>query len=86
MRKALIVIGITLASLLILMGGCTVSLRFSKVQTFIIQKVTKRMSEALNADVSIQRFHYRPLNHLSRLMAKLACSTNSNVSCCWSLM
>lgn len=65
MRKVLIIIGITLASLLILMGGCTVSLRFSKVQTFIIQKVTKRMSEALNADVSIQRFHYRPLNHLS---------------------
>ena len=65
MRKALIIIGITLASLLILMGGCTVSLRFSKVQTFIIQKVTKRMSAALNADVSIQRFHYRPLNHLS---------------------
>lgn len=65
MRKALIIIGITLASLLVLMGGGLLSLQFSKVQTFIVKKVTERMSQALNADVSIQRIHYRPLNHLS---------------------
>ena len=65
MRKALAVIGIILVSLLLLMGGCTLSLRFSYVQTFIVRMITERMSEALNADVSIQRIHYRPLNHLS---------------------
>ena len=65
MRKALIIIGIVLGSLLILLGGATLLLQQSKVQTYIVGKITQELSQSLQADVEIKRVHYRPLNHLT---------------------
>lgn len=65
MKKALIVIGILLGSLLLILGGGMVALRYSKVQTYLIGKVTDKLSESLQADVEIKRIHYRPFNHLT---------------------
>ena len=65
MRKALIIIGIVLGSLLILLGGATLLLQQSNVQTYIVSKITKQLSQTLQADVEIKRVHYRPLNHLT---------------------
>ena len=65
MKKALIIIGIVLGSLLILLGGGSLLLQQSNVQTYIVGKITKELSQTLQADVEIKRVHYRPLNHLT---------------------
>ncbi len=65
MKRALIIIGIVLGSLLILLGGGTLLLQQSKVQTYIVGKITQELSQSLQADVEIKRVHYRPLNHLT---------------------
>ena len=65
MKKALIVIGIVLGSLLLILGGSVLILHHSKVQTYIIGLVTRNLSETLQADVAIKHIHYRPLNHLT---------------------
>lgn len=65
MKRALIIIGIVLGSLLILLGGATLLLQQSKVQTYIVGKITQQLSQTLQADVEIKRVHYRPLNHLT---------------------
>ena len=65
MRKVLTVIGIILGSLLILLSSSVLILRSSRVQTYIAGHVAKKLSEQLDADVSIQHIHYRPLNHLT---------------------
>ena len=65
MKRALIIIGIVLGSLLILLGGATLLLQQSKVQTYIVGKITQELSQSLQADVEIKRVHYRPLNHLT---------------------
>lgn len=65
MRKALIVIGIILGSLLLILGGSVLVLHHSKVQTYIVSLVTRNLSESLQADVEIKHIHYRPLNHLT---------------------
>ena len=64
MKKTLIVIGIILASLILLIGGFTVVLYQSSVQTYITSIAAKKISEALQSDVSIKHIHYRPLNNL----------------------
>ena len=48
MRKALIIIGIVLGSLLILLGGATLLLQQSNVQTYIVSKITKQLSQTLH--------------------------------------
>ena len=65
MKRALIIIGIVLGSLLILLGGGVLILQQSKVQTYIVGKITQELSQSLQADVGIKRVHYRPLNHLT---------------------
>ena len=65
MKRALIIIGIVLGSLLILLGGAKLLLQQSKVQTYIVGKITQELSQSLQADVEIKRVHYRPLNHLT---------------------
>ena len=65
MKRVLIIIGIVLGSLLILLGGATLLLQQSNVQTYIVSKITKQLSQTLQADVEIKRVHYRPLNHLT---------------------
>ena len=65
MKRALIIIGIVLGSLLILLGGATLLLQQSNVQTYIVSKITQQLSQTLQADVEIKRVHYRPLNHLT---------------------
>lgn len=65
MKRALIIIGIVLGSLLILLGGATLLLQQSKVQTYIVGKITQELSQSLQADVEIKRVHYRPMNHLT---------------------
>ena len=39
-------------------------LHLKQVQTYIIEKVTTRLSKEWQADVKIAQFHYRPLSHL----------------------
>lgn len=65
MKRALIIIGIVLGSLLILLGGGVLILQQSNVQTYIVSKITQQLSQTLQADVEIKRVHYRPLNHLT---------------------
>jgi hypothetical protein len=65
MKKALIIIGIVLGSLLLLSGSCVGLLHIRGVQTFIVGKVTNVLSEQLNVDAHIVSFHYRPLSHLA---------------------
>lgn len=65
MRKALIIIGIVLGSLLLLSGGIVGALHTRAVQTYIVGKVTQHLSNMLKADVSIAKFHYIPLSHLT---------------------
>ena len=64
MRKALIVIGIILGSFILLASGMIGLLHLKQVQTYIIEKVTTRLSKEWQADVKIAHFHYRPLSHL----------------------
>ena len=64
-KKIVVTLFIIFASLLLLLCSTTIILQHSKVQTYIIGKVTQRLSETLNADVQIQHIHYRPLNHLT---------------------
>lgn len=65
MKKALIVIGIVFASLLLILGSSVLVLHHSKVQTYLIGKVAENLSESLQADVQIKHIHYRPLNRLT---------------------
>lgn len=65
MKKALVVIGILIASLLLLLGGAIVVLQHHMVQTYIVGKVADKLSQSLQADVHIQHMDYRPLNHLT---------------------
>ena len=65
MKKALVVIGIILGSLLLLSGGILCALHTRTVQTYIVGKVAKKLSDMLQADVSIAKFHYIPLSHLT---------------------
>lgn len=65
MKKALIIIGIVLGSILLLSGGLIGLLHMKSVQTYIIGKVTKHISKELNVDVQVKQFHYRPLSHLT---------------------
>ena len=64
MRKALIVIGIVLGSIMLLMGGVVGLLHLKGVQTYVISKVTNKLSKEWQTDVRIAQFHYRPLSHL----------------------
>ena len=63
-RKALIVIGIFLGSIMLLMGGVVGLLHLKGVQTYVISKVTNKLSKEWQTDVRIAQFHYRPLSHL----------------------
>lgn len=65
MRKALIVIGSLLGSLLLLSGASVGVLHIKQVQTYIVGKVASSLSERFGADVRIAQFHYRPLSHLT---------------------
>ena len=65
MKKALIVIGIVLGSLLLLGGGLLGILHIKSVQTYIVGKVADKLSETFQSDVEIVSFHYRPLSNLS---------------------
>lgn len=64
MRKALIVIGIILGSVILLFSGIIGVLHLKSVQTYIIGQVTNRLSEEWKVDVTVAQFHYRPLSHL----------------------
>ena len=63
-RKAFAIIAIVLGMLLLLLGGLVGVLHIKRVQTFIVGKVTDKLSAELNVDASISAFHYRPLSHL----------------------
>jgi uncharacterized protein involved in outer membrane biogenesis len=65
MKRALIVIGIVLGSLLLLFGSIVGVLHIKGVQTYIVGKIAEQFSEQLNVDASIASFHYRPLSHLA---------------------
>lgn len=65
MKKALIVIGIVLGSLLLLLGGSILLLQHNKVQTYIAGIIAERLSESLQVDIQIKHIHYRPLNNLT---------------------
>ena len=64
MRKALIVIGIILGSFILLASSMIGLLHLKQVQTYIIERVTTRLSKEWQADVRVAQFHYRPLSHL----------------------
>ncbi len=63
-KKALIVIGSIIGSIVLLSGSAIGMLHVKGVQNFIIDKVTKQLSEKWQVDVHIDQFHYRPLTHL----------------------
>lgn len=63
-RKALIVIGIVIGSIMLLTGSVVGLLHLRSVQTYIISKVTNKLSKEWQTDVHIAQFHYRPLSHL----------------------
>ena len=65
MKKALVVISIVLASLLLLCSSLVGVLHIKNVQTFLVNKVADKLSERLQAQVHIARFHYRPLSYLN---------------------
>ncbi len=65
MKRVLIVIGIVIGSLLLVVCSSMLLLQHSKIQTYLVGYVTKKLSNTLNADVTIQRIHYRPLNQLT---------------------
>ena len=65
MKRALIVIGIVLGSLLLLFGSIVGVLHIKGVQTYIVGKIAEQFSEKLNIDANIASFHYRPLSHLA---------------------
>jgi uncharacterized protein involved in outer membrane biogenesis len=65
MKRALIVIGIVLGSLLLLFGSIVGVLHIKGVQTYIVGKIAEQFSEKLNVDANIASFHYRPLSHLA---------------------
>lgn len=65
MKKALIIIGIVLSSLLLLGGSLVGILHIKSVQTYIVGKVAGKFSEMIDAEVSIAQFHYKPLSHLT---------------------
>ncbi len=65
MKKALKITGVVLGVLLLLVGGSVVLLRQSKVQTYIIQRVSERLSKQLDAEVRIGRIYYQPLSRLT---------------------
>ena len=63
-KKTFTIIAIVLGSILLLFGGIVGTLHIKGVQTFIVGKVTNKLSEMLNVDANIVAFHYRPLSHL----------------------
>ena len=65
MRKGLTITAIVLLSLMVVLGSGVLLLQNSRVQTFIIHKVSVRLSEELGADIHIARFQYQPLSRLS---------------------
>ena len=65
MKKVVVGILIFLASLLLLFGGAIALLDQPRVQTFIIQRVTRSLSEQWGAEVSIERFDFRPFRRLT---------------------
>ena len=63
-KKTFAAIAITLGAMLLLFGGIVGALHIKSVQTFIVGKVTDKLSKELNVDANIVAFHYRPLSHL----------------------
>mgnify|MGYP003483270037 CR=1 FL=1 len=63
-KKTFTIIAIVLGSLLLLFGGIVGALHIKGVQTFIVGKVTDKLSKEWNVDADIVAFHYRPLSHL----------------------
>ena len=63
-KKTFTIIAIVLGSILLLFGGIVGALHIKGVQTFIVGKVTDKLSKELNVDADIVAFHYRPLSHL----------------------
>ena len=64
MKKALIIIGIVLGTLLLLSGSVVGLLQLKSVQTYIVCKVTEKLEEMLQVDVRVAQFHYNPLSSI----------------------
>ena len=66
-RVPKIIIGLlaVLTLALLLFGAAIAVLHLKSVQTYIIGKVTDRLEETLQANISIAQFHYRPLSHIA---------------------
>lgn len=64
-KRAFAVFFVVLGSFLLLNGAIVGLLHLQSVQTFIIGKVTDQLESMLDAEVSIAKFHYRPLSHLA---------------------
>ena len=64
MKKALIIIGIVLGTLLLLSGSVVGLLQLKSVQTYIVCKVTEKLEEMLQVDVHVAQFHYNPLSSI----------------------
>ena len=65
MKKALIIIGIILGSILLLSGSMVGVLHIKGVQTYIVGKIAEQLSEIWQTEVHIAQLHYKPLSHLT---------------------
>lgn len=64
LRKAFHIIKIVLVTIAVLIGAAFITLQSSRVQTFVANKVTAKLKEAIPADIRIGKIHLRPFNTL----------------------
>ena len=64
MRKAFHIIKIVLVTIAVLIGAAFITLQSPRVQTFVANKVTAKLKEAVPADIRIGKIHLRPFNTL----------------------
>ena len=64
LRKAFHIIKIVLVTIAVLIGAAFITLQSPRVQTFVANKVTAKLKEAVPADIRIGKIHLRPFNTL----------------------
>ena len=62
--KTIVGLFVVCTIVLFLCVGAISVLHLKSVQTYLIGKVTEKLEETLQANVSIAQFHYRPLSRL----------------------
>ena len=63
--KTIVGLFVVCTIVLFLCVGAISVLHLKSVQTYLIGKVTEKLEETLQANVSIAQFHYRPLSHIA---------------------